>query len=225
MRGRGLLIVGLAAIAASMLLGVAGVASGWMSGWSFGTHGTMMGSVFGGGGGDIGMDRAVTIAQNVAASYPNGGLAADEVIEFSNNYYASIREKNTQIGAFEILIDRTTGNVVREPGPDMMWNTKYSPMSGGMMSGGMMGGFGFSSSGPMTVTAQQAQDIAQRWLDANQSGTTAKPADPFYGYYTVDFQKDGALVGMLSVNGRTGQVWYHTWHGSFIQLRDLGVAA
>jgi hypothetical protein len=217
MRTRGLLIVGVGAIALSLLLGVAGVASGWMSGWSFGTQGTMMGSVFGAGGRDIGMDRAVTIAQNVAASGPNGGLAADEVIEFSNNYYASIREKSTQIGAFEILIDRTNGNVVREPGPDMMWNTKYS-----VMRGGMMNGFGFSSSEPMTVTAQQARDIAQRWLDASKPGTTAKSADPFYGYYTVDFEKAGTLVGMLSVNGHTGQVWYHSWHGAFIQGRDLG---
>jgi hypothetical protein len=217
MRGRGLLIVGVGAVAASLLLGVAGLAGGWMSGWSFGAHSTMMGPVFGGGGRDIGMDRAVTIAQNVATSFPSGGLAADEVIEFSDNYYASLREQSTQIGAFEILIDRSTGDVVREPGPDMMWNTKYS-----VMRGGMMGGFGFTGSGPMTVTAQQAQDIAQRWLDANRSGTTANSADPFYGYYTVDFQKAGNLVGMLSVNGYTGQVWYHTWHGSFIQMKDLG---
>ncbi len=218
MRTRGLLIIGVGAIAASLLLGVVGMASGWTGGWSMGTRGGMMGTVFNGGGGrDIGMDRAVQIAQNVAASYPSGGLAADEVIEFSNNYYASIREKATGIGAFEILIDRASGNVVREPGPDMMWNAKYS-----RMRGGMMGNFGFTGSGPMTVTAQQAHDIAQRWLDANQSGTSAKTADPFYGYYTVDFQRDEELVGMLSVNGHTGQVWYHTWHGSFIQVRDLG---
>jgi hypothetical protein len=215
-RTRGLLIIGVGAVAASLLLGVAGVASGWMSGWSFGTHGAMMGSVFGGGGRDIGMDSAVTIAKNVAASYPTGGLAADEVIEFSNNYYASIRETSTGIGAFEILIDRASGNVTREPGPDMMWNAKYS-----VMSGGMMGSWGFTGSGPMTVSAQQAQDIAQQWLDANQSGTTAKSADPFYGYYTVDFERNGNLVGMLSVNGHSGQVWYHSWHGSFIQMRDL----
>ncbi len=217
MRTRGLLIVGMAAIAASLLLGVAGMANGWMGGSSTNVPGGMMGSVFSGGGRDIGMDGAVDIAQGVAASYPTGGLVADEVIEFSNNYYASIREKSTSIGAFEILIDRSSGTVVREPGPDMMWNAKYS-----MMRGGMMGSFGFSGSGPMTVTAQQAQDIAQRWLDANQSGTSTNPPDPFYGYYTVDFQKNGKLVGMLSVNGYSGQVWYHTWHGTFIVMRDLG---
>jgi hypothetical protein len=209
MRGRGLLIIGVGAIAASLLLGVAGVANGWMTG-SFGPG-------VNGGGRDIGMDRAVQIAQNVATSYPAGGLVADEVIEFSNNYYASIREQSSGIGAFEILIDRGNGNVVREPGPDIMWNAKYS-----MMRGGMMGGFGWAGSGPMTVSAQQARDIAQQWLDANQSGTTANPPDTFYGYYTIDFEKNGKLVGMLSVNGYTGDVWYHTWHGSFVQLRDLG---
>jgi hypothetical protein len=217
MRGRGLLIIAVGAIAASLLLGGAGVASGWMSGWSFGPGAGMMGFTLNGGGRDIGMDRAVHIAQNVAASYPTGGLVADEVIEFSNNYYASIREQSSGIGAFEILIDRGNGNVVREPGPDMMWNAKYS-----LIRGGMMGGFGLAGSGPMTVTAQQARGIAQQWLDANQSGTTANPPDTFYGYHTIDFEKNGKLVGMLSVNGYSGEVWYHTWHGSFIQMRDLG---
>lgn len=216
MRTRGHLIIGVAAIAASLVLGVAGMTGGWMSNWSVRTPGGMMGSNFSGGGRDIGMDSAVKIAQNVAATYPTGGLAADEVIEFTNNYYASIRETGTGIGAFEILIDRSSGNVVREPGPDMMWNAKYS-----VMRGGMMGGWGFTGSRQMTVTAQQAHDIAQRWLDTNQPGTSSNPPDPFYGYYTVDFQKDGQLVGMLSVNGQSGQVWYHTWHGSFVQIRDL----
>ncbi len=210
-------MIGVAAIAASLLLAVGGIAAGRMTGWSMGAPGGMMGRVFSGGGGNIGMDRAVKIAQDTAASYQGGSLAADEVIEFSGNYYASIREKGTGIGAFEILIDRTTGNVIREPGPDMMWNTKYSAMRGGMM-----GSFGVTGSGPMTVTTQQAQDIAQRWLDANQVSISAKAPDSFYGYYTVDFQRTGQLVGMLSVNGYTGQVWFHSWHGRFIQVRDLG---
>jgi hypothetical protein len=216
-RSRGLLIIGIGAIAASLLLAVGGIGAGRMTGWSIGAPGGMMGRALSGGSGDIGLDRAVKIAQGVAASYPSGGLAADEVIEFSNNYYASIREQDTRIGAFEILIDRATGNVTREPGPDMMWNAKYS-----MTRGGMMGGTGVTGSGPMRVSTQQAQDIAQRWLDANQGGTNAKAPDSFYGFYTVDFQKAGRLVGMLSVNGYSGQVWFHTWHGSFIQLKDLG---
>jgi hypothetical protein len=217
MRSRGLLIIGIGAIAASLLLAVGGIGAGRMTGWSIGAPGGMMGRAFSGGSGDIGMDRAVRIAQDTAASYSGGSLAADEVIEFSDNYYASIREKDSGIGAFEILIARTTGSVIREPGPDMMWNAKYSPMGGGMM-----GGFGAAGSGPMTVTAQQAQDAAQRWLDANRAGANAKSPDSFYGFYTVDFERTGQLVGMVSVNGYTGQVWYHSWHGTFIQLKDLG---
>jgi hypothetical protein len=219
MRSRSLLIIGVGSIGAALLLGVAGIATGRMAGWSMGAPGGMMGRAFGGGSGDIGIDRAVSIAQDTAAAYSGSSLAADEVIEFSENYYASIREKSTGIGAFEILIDRATGNVIREPGPDMMWNAKYSPMRGSMM-----GGSGATSSRPMTVTAQQAQDAAQRWLDANRAGASVKAPDSFYGFYTIDFEKAGQLVGMLSVNGYSGQVWYHSWHGTFIQLKDLGAS-
>jgi hypothetical protein len=60
------------------------------------------------------------------------------------------------------------------------------------------------------------------WLDANQPGAKARTSDPFFGYYTVDFERAGSLVGMLSINGYSGQVWYHTWHGSFIQTKDFG---
>jgi hypothetical protein len=34
-------------------------------------------------------------------------------------------------------------------------------------------------------------------------------------------EKNGTLTGMLSVNGYSGQVWYHTWHGAFMRLKDL----
>ncbi len=32
----------------------------------------------------------------------------------------------------------------------------------------------------------------------------------------------GAISGMLSVNGYTGQVWYHAWHGGFIASSEAG---
>ena len=109
---------------------------------------------------------------------------------------------------------------MKEP-PSMMWNTRYGMMPAGTM-GGMMGGAGFGTGGPMTVSSQQAQDLAQAWLATNLPGTKARTPDSFYGYYTVDFERAGSLVGMLSVNGYSGQVWYHTWHGSFIQTKDFG---
>jgi len=215
MRRRSLLIGGLAAVAAALLVAVTATAIG-LHGAPIARTGGMMGGLSGGGSGNIGIDRATKVARGVAASHPGGGLAVDEVIEFSNGYYASIREKSTGTGAFEILIDRATGRVTREPGPDMMWNTSY-----GMMTGGMMGGT-YAGTGSTSVSSAQARDIAQRWLDANDPGTTANTPDPFYGYYTVDFQKHGRLAGRLSVNGSTGAVWYHSWHGEFVQVKDLG---
>ena len=92
----------------------------------------------------------------------------------------------------------------------------------GLQLGYLMGGSILTPSRVMTVTADQAQGIAQRWLDSNRAGSTTKSPDSFYGFYTVDFQRAGRLVGMLSVNGDSGQVWYHSWHGTFIQVRDLG---
>jgi len=166
-------------------------------------------------------DKAVAAVQQYLQSYNNADLKLSEVMEFDNNFYALVTEKSTGAGAFELLVNRYTGAVHPEPGPNMMWNTKYGHMAGlgGMMGrlGGMMGGAWNQQSGPMTVTVTQARTTAQQWLDANQPG--AKLADDemqFYGYYTMDFLKDGKTAGMLSVNGYSGQVWYHTWHGNFI---------
>jgi hypothetical protein len=64
--------------------------------------------------------------------------------------------------------------------------------------------------------------LAQNWLGANQPGTTATSPDPPTAYYTVDFQMHGKLVGMLSVNGSSGAIWFHSWPGSFVQERELG---
>jgi hypothetical protein len=95
-----------------------------------------------------------------------------------------------------------------------------------MMS--MMGGFGWDSNTPsnagadLTVSPEQAMEYAQNYLDKNISGAVAA-ADPikFYGYYTLDFEKDGKVAGMLSVNGYTGQVFLHTWHGTFIEESEV----
>ena len=55
----------------------------------------------------------------------NPDLAVREVEEYTQNFYVQIYEKSTGIGAFELLIDKYTGSVYPEQGPNMMWNTKY----------------------------------------------------------------------------------------------------
>jgi hypothetical protein len=141
----------------------------------------------------------------------NTDLEIAELMEFEENFYAIVREHDTGIGAMELLVDKTTGIVGPEMGPNMMWNARY----GMHRRGGMMG----QSSGENSISEERAVDIAQRWLDENKPGVTVEEhADPFYGYYTIHTVKDGDIEGMLSVHGTTGQVWYHTWHGAFIQM-------
>jgi hypothetical protein len=176
----------------------------------------------------ITMDQAVQLFNNYLASLRNPDLALHEVEEYRNKFYATFYEKSTGIFAFQMLIWKPgapmmgggmggmmSGVVVPEPGPNMMWNTKYGMMGGTM--GGMMGVYHQWSSVNMTISPEQAKTIAQRYLDSNYPGTSAGDADTFYGYYTVDVLLNGATSGMLSVNGYAGQVWYHTWHGTYIQ--------
>lgn len=169
-----------------------------------------------GNGAPITLDQAVEAAEQYLATYGNPDLEQTEVMEFTNNFYAEVKEQSTGIHAFEILIDRYTSIVYPEPGPNMMWNTRYGHM------GGMMGGWGRRQAGAMSVTAEQARDIAQQWLDQYLPGIlAAQEADAFYGYYTIHVLKDDQVYGMLSVNGYTGEVWYHTWHGDFINMKEL----
>jgi hypothetical protein len=164
----------------------------------------------------ITIDTAVSIAQNYAASLSNKDLAVDEVEEYTQNFYVLFKEKSTGIGAFEMIVDKYTGGIYPEMGPNMMWNTKY-----GMHNGGMMGWISETQTGAITVTVEQVKTYAQQFLTANYPGTTVGSTDTFYGYYHVDVLSAGTTFGMLSVNGYTGQVWYHTWHGTFVQAVEL----
>jgi len=140
---------------------------------------------------------------------------------FSNHAYAQIVDESTGAGAFEVLVDPVTGNVFPEPGPNMMWNTDYGHMNGfgGGMMGGMMGSWNNAPEAEAGVTAEEAIQIAQRYLDANLPGTTAdETADAFPGYYTLHVLQDGEIIGMLSVEAITGQVFPHHWHGEFIDM-------
>ncbi len=166
------------------------------------------------GGKRISMDQASVIVNNYLQQYGNPDLKADEIMEFQYNFYVQFSEKSTGINAFEALIDPYTGDLYPEPGPNMMWNTKY-----GMMSGMMWGTPAINS--PMSVTVEQAEQYAQKFIDTYLPGAKVNDAERFYGYYTLHVLKDGQIYGMLSVNGYTGQVWYHSWHGQFLGTKTF----
>jgi len=165
-------------------------------------------------------------------------LRVGEVMAFADNYYAELEEPDGDL-ATEVLIDPRTGATWTEPGPAMMWNTRYGmmrgggdsrngPMMGAQGAGGMMGqgadpnggGGPRSGSSRSSVSAAEAEQIAGRWLADSNSGLTVQTADAFPGYYTLHTMRGEAIAGMLSVNATTGAVWEHWWHGRFVTMTE-----
>jgi hypothetical protein len=185
-----------------------------MMGGGWGGYGRgMMGGSYGSGSAPqrvIDIAKARDLVTDYLAARQDKNLVIDEVMEFENNLYVLIKESDTGKGAFELLVDPFTGAVRPEFGPNMMWNTRY-----GMMS------WQAGSSRATTIGKEEAKKIAADYLEkARGHGPYELEADELYGYYTVDVRKDGTLLGMLSVNAYTGQVWYHTWHGGFIAMQE-----
>jgi hypothetical protein len=182
------------------------------------------------------IDRAETIAQEYLRSLGNPNLGIKEIMEFQYNFYIQFYEKDTGMGAFEMLIWKQVppyglvgsgtgmmygrvvpGVIMPEPGPSMMWNRRYGLVNGGMM------GLVNQVSLTMPISKDQALQVAQTYLNGNFNGAMVQQdATQFYGYYAMDFVINGKIGGMLSVNGYTGQLWVHTWHGAFVQEIMLG---
>jgi len=197
--------------------------SGMMGGGMMG-NGMMNGYGFATDAEPLSTQESLDAVETYLAELGNDDLAVAEIMVFEYNSYAIVKEESTGTGAFELLIDPATKNVFPEYGPNMMWNLKYEmmPGNGGYGMGRMMGGFGATdASTEMTVTPDQAVEVAQTYLDTyfTQANLTVdEHADPFYGYYTLHVNRDGQTVGMLSVNGFTGQVFPHTWHGKLLEM-------
>jgi hypothetical protein len=158
-------------------------------------------------------------------------LILSEIMVFDNHAYAQIQEKSTGIGAMEVLVDYQTKGIYPEQGPNMMWNLKYGHMAGvgnsrgtGMMgSGGLSGNQGtdLDQFDEMPVSVTEAVTAAQEYLNRYSSGYQADDhASMFYGYYTLHVLEGDEVIGMLSVNGYSGQVFYHDWHGELLEIDE-----
>lgn len=169
----------------------------------------MMGSMMGGMGmmqtlpanaTPVADEELVRRLEAAAAEFgPDARLA--DVMPFSNHTYAQIVDAEGN-GLAEILVDRYTGVVMPEPGPNMMWNPT-----------GMMG-FGGTPAARYDESAarEQAADFLAEFLP----GAEVLSGQGFPGYVTFDYGRDGRVEGMLSVNAVTGVVWPHAWHGVFL---------
>jgi hypothetical protein len=154
--------------------------------------------------------------KNLAEDYISGygqNLKITEIMEFSKNYYIEVIEEDSGSGAMELLVDKSTGNIFQEYGPNMMWNLKY-----GMHAKKNTPSSRFN----MPIDEEKAIELASSYLAKSGADEVAEnEAERFYGYYTIHTtDKDGNILGMLSVNGFSGDVWYHSWHGVFIEMEE-----
>lgn len=190
--GAGLLGLGLlGAVLAQGMIGQQGNgAYGSMGG---GTMGGMMGNgMMGGGMGmmstyaassrPISQDEARRRAEGFAARYGQGTKIRDFMV-FSENFYVQVVDAKTGAGLGELLVDRYTGVVHPEYGPNMMWNTRYGMRGGAGMMGtnttGMMGANMMGSPQNQGTTGDQNQTGMMG--DQNQGTTGAAQTQPGQG--------------------------------------------
>jgi hypothetical protein len=213
--------------------GMVGMGEGWSGPWN-GRSG-MMGNY---GSGDVGMmggpgmgvpqagsaasDKELTleVVEARLEEFLDGrnDLIVGEIMIFDNHAYTQIIEVESGIGAMELIVDPSTLSVSPEHGPNMMWNLKYSTMH----RGGMMGNvFTWEEGEVMSISPEEAVELAQAYLDRVSADLTSEEhADPFYGYYTIHTLRDGEVEGMLSVNGYSGDVFPHNWHGTLLAMSE-----
>lgn len=151
---------------------------------------------------------------------------ADVFIFSDSDYYYSIVEKDTGMGAMELLVNPYTGSVYLEYGPNMMWNLKYGMMRNSNMMGfgGMMGYNNTSSHGGMMKNGNtidydrilNSQNTNGRWCDDYDNtnykiGTEIKTNE-------ISFN-EAFNLGSVYINGQVEDVKlsesYHEFYGYF----------
>ncbi len=205
--------IGLFGVAA---LGVV-LAQGMMGGYGMGMMGGMNLAVYAPTAKPISDAKAITQLEAFATRYGADARVKD-VMVFGENVYAQIVDaKGAGLG--ELLMDRYSGAVQPEPGPNMMWNSRFGMGWGGtgMMNGSPRTGMMNPRQSATTIRYNQiaAQGLATTFLSGFLPGAKVQGGQAFPGYYTFDFGRT-ATDGMLSVNALTGEIWVHTWHGPFI---------
>lgn len=78
------------------------------------------------------LDAAVWHAQQFVISLNNDDLVFSKVIRFSNHFCGEVKDRSTGNHAFELFMDKYTGGISPELGPNMIWNAKLNLITGMM---------------------------------------------------------------------------------------------
>ncbi|MHB1404235.1 MAG: peptidase [Desulfitobacteriaceae bacterium] len=135
-------------------------------------------------------------------------LAVDELHEFADSFEVEAKDASTGAKAYEFVISKNGGYIYAEMGPNLMWNTKYGHMNWG-------------NSGAPTVSADQATQTAQDFVQKLGQEYSLEGPETAPGYYEFMVLKDGKDYAELNVNGYSGQVWFETWHGPIVSTVEV----
>jgi hypothetical protein len=148
----------------------------------------------------IAQDEALKSIESFARQY-GSNMEVEDFMAFSSNYYAVVKDTGSGQDIAEIIVDRYSGSTYPEPGPNMMWNTRS--------------GAGRTRTEGAEYDLTEAENLTQEFLRGYLPEAQIMESKAMPGYYTFDFGRQD-IEGMLSVNAYNGQIWVHTWHGSYL---------
>jgi len=129
----------------------------------------------------------------------NSDLSISELWEYGSVYKAELVDTNGA-KAFDLVVDKFTGTVSPEMGMSMMLNASYGRSLYRPASFGVT----------LTLTPQQATDIAQAFVVKNALGYALDAPETYPGYYKFH-STTGTGFGMdIMVNGYNGRIWLNT---------------
>jgi hypothetical protein len=169
----------------------------------------------------IGLNQTRNLVDDYLKKFNVPNLVLKEIVVFNNNSYARIADESSGINVLELIVDIETGIVLSEYGSNFTWNVVYPSIPDSKT----IGNIEFSPSGPvvnptetpLTISPQQAEDLAQQYLKQYRiNARLSTNVETFYGYYVIEYLKWGKVVGMISINGYSGQAFAHSWHQTFI---------
>lgn len=159
-----------------------------------------------GTGASIGQDQVPTIVNGFLARFTGGSYQISRILQFANNYYVQVTDSSKKAPAFELVVNANGGAVHPTP-VTMQWNTSY-----GRAQYSLQGNVG-----QMSVTSSQAAQNAKDYVTKVSSNASVSSPVQYSGYYSFIVSDNGKTVGVLSVNGYNGQVWYQNWNGAFVK--------
>lgn len=148
----------------------------------------------------ITQDEAIKNMKSFAQQY-GPEMELEDLMAFSSNYYGVVKDAKSNQYIAEVVVDRYSGSAYPEPGPNMMWNTRY--------------GAGRAQAEGVSYDLAGSKKLAEEFLSGYLPESQIMESHEMPGYYTFDFGRQ-EIEGMLSVNAYSGQIWVHTWHGSYL---------